>query len=443
MIANRWSQGWAVLVGAALGAAICQSAPAATLCVNPGGKNGCSATIGAAVAAANPGDTIQVAQGKYFEDVVIGKPLSLIGANSAKTIIDGTKKKNGVYVDGLDNPGPPTLSEVVVTGFTIRNANFEGILVTNASSVTISDNRVVNNNLALVVSPPPATCPGIPPFETSEDFDCGEGIHLSGVDHSIVANNLLENNSGGILLSDDTGAAHDNLITGNTAQNNPFDCGITLASHPLYSALPSGTPRGVVNNTISGNESSGNGVAVEGAGAGVGLFVAGGPPPGGLKAGLETAGNVVIGNRLTNNGLPGVAFHLHTAYAEQNLNNNLIAGNYIAGNGADTEDAATPGPTGINVFATSGATTTGIAIVQNVIKDEQVDIVANTDGLVDVHLNNLLGKQTGVDNLGEGIVNATVNWWGCSKGPGAPGCASVAGSGVTFTPFLSSPADTR
>src|SRR6516165_11353776 len=120
-----------------------------TLCVNPSGKGGCFSMISAAVAAANPGDTIQVAQGKYFEDVVIDKPLSLIGANSAKTIIDGTKKKNGVYVDGLDNPGPPTLSEVVVTGFTIRNANFEGILVTNASSVTISDNRVVNNNLAL------------------------------------------------------------------------------------------------------------------------------------------------------------------------------------------------------------------------------------------------------------------------------------------------------
>ena len=281
MISNPWSQGWAALVGAALSASICQSAVAATLCVNPSGKGGCFSMISAAVAAANPGDTIQVAQGKYFEDVVIDKPLSLIGANSANTIIDGAKKANGIYVDGLDNLGPPMLSAVVVTGFTIQNANFEGILVTNASSVTISDNRVVNNNLALIVSPPPAACPGVPAFETSEDFDCGEGIHLSGVDHSTVAGNLIEGNSGGILLSDDTGATHDNLITGNTARNNPFDCGITLASHPLYSVLPSSTSRGVDNNTISDNVSSGNGVAVEGAGAGVGLFVAGGPPPGG------------------------------------------------------------------------------------------------------------------------------------------------------------------
>jgi nitrous oxidase accessory protein NosD len=215
-----------------------------------------------------PGDTIQVAPGTYSEDVIIGKSLSLIGASSANTIIDAKGQANGVYIDGLDNP---SLSEVVVTGFTVQNANFEGILQ--------------------------------PAFETNEDFDCGEGIHLSGVDHSTVANNFLQNNSGGVLLSDDTGATHDNLITGNVALNNPFDCGITLASHALYSQLPSNTPRGVDRNTVSDNDSSKNGLAVEGAGAGVGLFVAGN--------GLEAARNVVIGNRLTSNGLPGVAFHLH------------------------------------------------------------------------------------------------------------------------------------
>jgi hypothetical protein len=40
------------------------------------------------------------------------------------------------------------------------------------------------------------------------------------------------NNSGGILLSDDTGARHHNLIIANLVHDNPFDCGITLASHP-------------------------------------------------------------------------------------------------------------------------------------------------------------------------------------------------------------------
>jgi hypothetical protein len=214
--------------------------------------------------------------------------------------------------------------------------------------------------------------------------------------------------------------------------NNPFDCGITLASHALYSKLPAGTLRGVDHNTISDNDSSKNGLAVEGAGAGVGIFVA--------CAGLEATGNVVIHNRLTGNGLPGVAFHLHTALPGQNLNDNLIARNYIAGNGTDIEDAATPGPTGINVFGV--APITGIVIVQNVIKDEAVDIAANTPTLVDVHFNNLLGKQMGVDNLDDGAVNATANWWRCAKGPGSPGCTSVSGPNVVSTPFLTRPADT-
>src|SRR5713226_3895318 len=53
-------------IGAALLAGMCQSADAATLCVNPSGSGGCYTTIGAAVAAATAGDTIQVAPGKYF-----------------------------------------------------------------------------------------------------------------------------------------------------------------------------------------------------------------------------------------------------------------------------------------------------------------------------------------------------------------------------------------
>ena len=105
-----------------------------------------------------------------------------------------------------------------------------------------------------------------------------------------------------------------------------------------------------------------------------------------------------------------------------------------------TEGAATPGPTGINVFGV--ASITGTVIVQNVIKDEAVDIAANTPALVDVHLNDLLGKAIGVDNLDAGTVIATENWWGCSGGPGAPGCTSVSGSNIVSTPFLTKPADT-
>jgi hypothetical protein len=57
---------------------------------------------------------------------------------------------------------------------------------------------------------------------------------------------------------------------------------------------------------------------------------------------------------------------------------------------------------------------------------------------IDVHLNDLGGGSIGVTNLGSG---ATMNWWGCSGGPTAHGCSSVQGTGITFAPWLTKPAN--
>ena len=394
-----------------------QSAAAKVLCVNSSGANGCYAKIGQAVAAASPNDTIQVAAGTYKEDVIIGIPLSLIAANRG-AMIDATGLPNGVYIDGMDNPG---LVNVAVVGFTIRNANFEGILATNASSVNLFNNNVMQNDKSLNPSGP--ACPGLPPFETNEAFDCGEGIHLSGVDHSVVASNTSSNNSGGILLSDDTGATHDVVVTGNMVLNNPYDCGITLASH---APAVGSSPLGVYHNTIIANTSNDNGLAA-GGGAGIGIFDS--------VPGAANYQNVVINNRLIGNGLPGVAMHSHTP--GQALTDNVIVGNFLMANGADAGDAHTPGPTGINVFGVSPAT--GTVISQNIILNESVDVAVNTPTQVDVFLNDLLGTGTGLDNLGGGTSSATENYWGCPAGPGASGCSSVAGPGVLSAPWLGSP----
>jgi len=142
-----------------------QSAAANTLCVNPKGSKGCYSTISAGVAAANSGDTVRVGQGTYREHVIINKPLSLIGFNAANTIIDASGNTGngvGIYVDGMDNLTAADiaasqltgLSDVVVQGFTVANGGFEGILVTNESNVTITENQVTGNNTNLKV---PAT----------------------------------------------------------------------------------------------------------------------------------------------------------------------------------------------------------------------------------------------------------------------------------------------
>jgi hypothetical protein len=396
---------------------------AATHCVNRTGKNGCFRTISAAVTASAPGDIIQVAEGTYNENVIIPKPLSLVGENRQNTVIEASGLANGINIDGHDNPG---LRHVVVTGFTVQNANFSGILASNVSAVTISDNIVRDNDSTLV----PPHCPGLPAFfQAGEDLDCGEGIQLSGVDHSTIANNLVEHNAGGILVADDTGATNNNVITGNLVEKNVPDCGITLASH---------SPAGVFANVISDNVSLSNG------GAGVGVFAAG--------PGNKAFANVILNNRLANNAQPGVTMHNHAAPGVGPVpagappvvfSDNVIVNNRISGNAADLADAATSGPTGINIFSLTPMP--GTIIDQNTISQEALDIAIKVPASpssagpdVQAHLNNL-AKPVGVQNAGTATVDATEDWWGCPNGPGFPGCSSASGSGIVFSPWLSEP----
>lgn len=399
-------------------------AGAATLCVNTKGTGGCSTTIAAAVTAAAAGDTIQIAQGLYKETVAISKSLALIGAESENTIIDATGKQNGITITGATN--------VTISGLTVENADAAGIWITGSSFITIFNNRVIDNDRALNTAGASPTCPVLAgtPFQKGEDLDCGEGIFLSGVDHSVISGNTVTHNAGGILLTDDTGATHDNLVNGNTVTKNAPDCGITVPSH---------SGAGVYHNTISGNNVSGNGDA------GVGLFA---PGPG-----SKTYANVVIGNQLRGNGIPGVSMHNHAAPGVGPVpagappvvfNDNMIIGNEIAFNGADDGDAATAGTAGINIF--SLAPMKGTVIANNNIHDEALDIVIKTPAATgtafEVQLNNLLGNKgvVGLQNAGAAQVDATMNWWGCPGGPGANGCTTVSGTGVRVAPWLTTPA---
>ncbi len=420
-----------------------QTATAATLCANPAGSGGCYKTISLAVSHAAAYDVINVWPGTYKEDVIIGMPLSIIGAGAKKSVIDATGLPDGIFVDGYDHSG---LSHVTVAGFTVENAQFEGVLVVSAFDVTIRDNIIENNDkVGPMFTGATNGCPGQPAFETDETGDCGGGLHLIGVWNSVISGNLSTANGDGILLSDETAGSYDNLLIHNVVKNNALECGIVFASHPPVGSSPPyyAAHHGVYNNSVIANVSADNGVQV--GGAGMGLFSDGAGPG-------RVSGNMIIHNTLTGNGIGGVSLHTHVGPSfgapADDMNGNEIIGNYIAGNLADIDDTATPGRVGININSGGGGTPVrGTVISQNVIRDEDVDIAVNTPATVVVHLNDLLGGKVGVANICAfdgasctGGSNATENWWGCGAGPGGHSCTTVSGANVIFDPWLQQPA---
>ena len=177
-------------------------------------------TIGAALAAANPGATVVVCPGTYTEDAVITKPVTLIGQNATINAtglagapigsILGQAPYNGVTIEA---------SNVTVKGFTVEGAEGEGILAINPdpvagpvvqgrqlytgtpiTHVTIEDNNVTGNDLGFGLDTSPyAFC------TPTGGSDCGEGIHLLSVAYSSVIDNQSVGNAGGILLTDEFG----------------------------------------------------------------------------------------------------------------------------------------------------------------------------------------------------------------------------------------------
>ena len=85
------------------------------------------------------------------------------------------------------------------------------------------------------------------------------------------------------------------------------------------------------------------------------------------------SGNTVINNVLTNNGLPGVAFHSHVGpnfgAPADDLNGNFIINNRISGNGADAGDTPRLVPPELTSTAALAATPiTGNVIWGNSIR---------------------------------------------------------------------------
>jgi parallel beta-helix repeat protein len=330
------------------------------------------------VTVAHAGEEIDVAHGSYPGEVVLTKRLTIRGSHSP--IVDASGHGRGFLIRGAHAAGS------VVRGFVVENAIYEGILALGTAHVTIADDVVRHNDRGLFAPgsgaenassegipglgatrvrfaksttrvtfaddvvrhdarfnhnltgeckyngepPPPQAADlqgGHPPEAQLVDLrggGCGEAVHLASTSYSRVVGNQVSDNTGGIYLTDESGPAAHNLITGNRVFDNIWDCAITLASHSQRAVTSDGRPRpragGVYDNTIRANVTDGNGVRLPGAGILVAAAFSGG----------AAYDNRIIDNKVDGNGLPGVALHSHKR--RQDLNGNVIRDNVIGRN---------------------------------------------------------------------------------------------------------------
>jgi parallel beta-helix repeat protein len=248
--------------------------------------------------------------------------------------IDETGVASTVRLDGDKAAVVILSSNVKVTGFTVQNAQGDGILAAgldgDITRITISQDSIVNN---------------------------GEGVHLTGVANGTISHNIISGNSGGILLSDDAGPTDDNVLENNTISGNSADSGITVLGRNTQALTGSGQPQssvaGVYRNSIKHNQVTGNG--------GAGVMLAG------AAGGTAAYDNLVSANYIAGNGLAGVTVR---AGRGEDLSGNEVTSNVIdTNNTVGDTDLVT---TGVLVFSAGPPVT--IRIGTNHVSNNAVGI---------------------------------------------------------------------
>ncbi len=189
-------------------------------------------SIQEAIDSAQLGDTILVQAGKYYETLVVGKSLTLVGESREDTIVDGGGASQAVVTVAA--------SDVVISSFTVQNssrerASYSGIKV-SGRGCRITDNYITKNRIGIFVTSQENVIDG------NSVTKNGQGIALNSASETTVAENNVSANTVGISLA----SSSNNTIVGNRVTDSyTGGHGITLSSNSR-------------NNTIRANVLIGN-----------------------------------------------------------------------------------------------------------------------------------------------------------------------------------------
>jgi parallel beta-helix repeat protein len=226
--------------------------------------------------ATSSGDTITVKAGTYFENVIVGRPLTLIGAGKENTIIDANSSGPGICIFSPN---------VTVSGFTVKNGGNSSVSGTSsflssylqmylgASLLQFSslDSTYLNQIMASITQPvgdlpSPLFGSGVYLLNAANCtltdnnvLDSIYGIVISSSGNATLRRNTLTGNNYnlGIIASDQADYVN-NVDDSNTVNGKPVlywvgEDGLTVSSNAGYVALVNCTNITVENLQISGN----------------------------------------------------------------------------------------------------------------------------------------------------------------------------------------------
>ena len=215
-------------------------------------------TIQAGIDAAFYGDTILVAAGTYYENVVCNKSLSIIGESSHNTIIDAGGIKKCIFVNSFG------AISGIISGFTLTNAGIDGsdnvtnfavVILTNGRGhwtisenlfkdnpegglivfgpVSISRNVFVDNRTALMVSSDANAVVHNNSLLRSEGIAIL--VHLDAI-NMVAHNNIVVDNGYGMYnMGIPAYQIYNNLVWGNMRDYYDFPVGTDdISTDPLF-----------------------------------------------------------------------------------------------------------------------------------------------------------------------------------------------------------------
>jgi parallel beta-helix repeat protein len=217
-----------------------------TLYVGGSGPNNYT-KIQNAIDDASDGDTVFVYYGRYLENLIIEKSITLIGESKYGTIIDGGEQEYDVILIKADG--------VTVQGFTIQEAYWGGIYTDYYNGIEIwSDHNIIRDNIIK---------------GNQNGIQLGEEIQFEGHENNhsyfniIEENQITENHQFGVYVIH---SAHNEIIKNTISENKYHGVFLftdTSQSNISQNIITKHSQVGILidggfNNTIVGNHIVGN-----------------------------------------------------------------------------------------------------------------------------------------------------------------------------------------